>query len=325
MKRTVLPLLCAFVMSTDVSAETAILTGTPRLEAVELALEHTLDRDGCIGAGVVDLPDIHFDFDSAVLRADAAAHLDIVAQVIRRNGFDHFVIEGHTDGTGTNSYNWELSRRRAESVGNALRERGVAPDALSLRWYGEERLRYPDRPDHPYNRRVTLLRIGPNSALYDAASDSADLSVRLMALPLGDGDTAYVQDPGQPMATGTWFFLCVAARVDGYLEIEHRRAGEASFSPLGAWRLPGGALARAPEHGTLRVTGQPGVEELRLVHVSDTAACHPQSHVPSNERLERVEIVDGQPLASPTTAVPTNGCACSAPGVTCSTMRISHQ
>lgn len=321
MKRIVSTSLLALLVASVVSAETALLTGVPRLEAVELALERTLDRDGCLGAGVVDLPDIHFDFGTASIRADAEAHLDVIAQVIRRNGFDHFVIEGHTDAVGTNSYNLELSRRRAESVGTALRARSVPQDDVSLRWYGEDRLRYPDQPDHAYNRRVTLLRVGVNSALYGAASGSAALSVRVMALPEGNGNRAYVHDPAQPMRTGTWFFLCVAARADGQLTIEHRGAGATSFTPLGAWRLPAGALVRAPETGTLRVTGQPDVEELRLVHVSDAAACR----AAGTAQLERIELIDTRPQAVVTRPNPASGCTCSSPDVTCTTIRITHR
>jgi outer membrane protein OmpA-like peptidoglycan-associated protein len=321
MKCSLLMSVSAVLIATRVSAEPAVITGVTRLEEVELALEQTFDHDGCLGAAVVDFPDIQFDLGSATLRSDAAVHLDTIAQVILRNGFDHFVIEGHTDTIGSNSYNLDLSRRRAEAVGAALRARGVSQDDLSLRWYGEERLRYPDQPEHPYNRRVTLLRVGLNSALYGAESGLSELSVKVMALPESGGDKAYVHEPTQPMQTGAWFFLCVAARADGKLIIEHRGAGARSFSALGAWRLPSGALARAPETGTLRVTGRPDVEELRLVHVSDSAACQ----VGSAARLERIELVDTRPQAVPTHAVSAPECTCGSPGVACSKITISHQ
>jgi len=315
-------MICLFV-GASAFADTPILTGTPRLEAVELVLDRTIDRDGCIGEGVVDLPDIQFKFGSSSLTPDAATSVNVIAQVIRRNSFDHFVIEGHTDAKGTTGYNLGLSKRRAEEVGAQLRASGVPQVAFSLRWFGEDRLRYPDMPEHPHNRRVTLVRIGPNSAMYDSAFGSSDLSYRIMAAPGNDPAQAYSHDQAQPMSSGTWFFLCVAARQNGYLSIEHRSNVGANFESLGAWRLPAGALARAPEIGTLQVTGPSDIEHLRLRHVADTAECRGSSHtVPEN-----ITMVDTRPQATAVAVSPGPGaaCQCGTPGVACTDLRIVHQ
>ena len=56
--------------------------------------------------------------------------LDDVALVLYENADLRVRIEGHTDNTGNESKNRELSRRRAESVKRYLVQRGVPPDRL---------------------------------------------------------------------------------------------------------------------------------------------------------------------------------------------------
>jgi outer membrane protein OmpA-like peptidoglycan-associated protein len=47
------------------------------------------------------------------------------------------LIEGYTDSVGSDSYNQELSMRRAEAVKAALMQRGVDPVRMGVRGYGE--------------------------------------------------------------------------------------------------------------------------------------------------------------------------------------------
>jgi outer membrane protein OmpA-like peptidoglycan-associated protein len=66
-------------------------------------------------------------------------------------------VSGHADQRGPESYNMELSKKRAESVREYLVSRGVPEDIIDVRAYGEERPIVPD-PDSPAdlqkNRRV---------------------------------------------------------------------------------------------------------------------------------------------------------------------------
>ena len=112
----------------------------------------------------VDLPaDVLFDFDKATLRPDAAGPLDKAAELIKSYPQAPLTVVGHTDSKGADDYNEALSRRRAETVANALQQRTarlpqaegrgerepVAPNAL------------PDGRDDPQgrqrNRRVQIL------------------------------------------------------------------------------------------------------------------------------------------------------------------------
>jgi peptidoglycan-associated lipoprotein len=88
---------------------------------------------------VVDLRDIHFDFDRAEIRPDAARVLDLNAEWLRRHPQYLLLIEGHADERGTTEYNLALGERRARNAMSYLVSRGVAGDRITVISYGEER------------------------------------------------------------------------------------------------------------------------------------------------------------------------------------------
>lgn len=69
------------------------------------------------------------------------------------------MIAGHTDATGEDDRNKELSAKRAEAVRDALIVAGVKPEQLEAVGYGEERLRDPSKPNDGINRRVEAVVI----------------------------------------------------------------------------------------------------------------------------------------------------------------------
>ncbi|HZI63736.1 MAG TPA: OmpA family protein [Thermoanaerobaculia bacterium] len=80
---------------------------------------------------------ILFDFDSAAVRADAEPTLAEVAEVLKAYGERPARIEGHTDSIATDSYNLDLSKRRAESVRKWLGSHGVKAARLTAVGQGE--------------------------------------------------------------------------------------------------------------------------------------------------------------------------------------------
>ena len=71
-------------------------------------------------------------------------------------------IEGHTDarpyaGDGSNS-NWELSVDRANAARRLMQENGVTRNQVAqVRGYADQRLRKPENPEHPSNRRISVI------------------------------------------------------------------------------------------------------------------------------------------------------------------------
>ncbi|HMB53202.1 MAG TPA: OmpA family protein [Thermoanaerobaculia bacterium] len=103
--------------------------------------------------------DVLFDVDSAVLDGGAQGSLSEVASVLVEYPKTAVVIQGHTDSTGTEEHNFELSERRARSVYNYLGGRGVATDRMSALGHGEQ---FPVASNdsefgRQQNRRVDVL------------------------------------------------------------------------------------------------------------------------------------------------------------------------
>lgn len=108
--------------------------------------------------------DVLFDFDRADLRSEAAPALAELQKRISESGKDAR-IDGHTDAVGSDAYNQKLSERRASAVRNALVGRGLAPDKVEIRGFGESKPvapnENPDGSDNPQgrekNRRVEVV------------------------------------------------------------------------------------------------------------------------------------------------------------------------
>jgi chemotaxis protein MotB len=71
-------------------------------------------------------------------------------------------IEGHTDAkpfSGSRAYdNWDLSTERANEARRLMMDEGVRPDQVSqVRGFADQRLRLPQSPEDPSNRRISLI------------------------------------------------------------------------------------------------------------------------------------------------------------------------
>lgn len=109
--------------------------------------------------------DVLFDFDKYTLRPAANESLRKVAQVVSGYPNAPLLVEGHTDGKGTHSYNMTLSNNRAAAVKKWLVESGgVNASRVTTKGWGETKPvapnKKPDGSDDPdgrqKNRRVEL-------------------------------------------------------------------------------------------------------------------------------------------------------------------------
>ncbi len=103
---------------------------------------------------------VTFQLGSAQLTPQARQNLDEFASALLSPelGIFKFAVDGHTDATGSESFNFALSERRAASVVDYLMSRGVAADRLIAKGYGESRPLRAD-PFDPVNRRVETRRL----------------------------------------------------------------------------------------------------------------------------------------------------------------------
>jgi outer membrane protein OmpA-like peptidoglycan-associated protein len=100
-----------------------------------------------------------FDTNSDTLKPGADEALSRVAQFMQAQSSTKLRIEGHTDSTGSDSYNAALSQRRAQAVASALITRGVDPSRIQAVGRGMEvPVATNDTPaGRQQNRRVELI------------------------------------------------------------------------------------------------------------------------------------------------------------------------
>jgi outer membrane protein OmpA-like peptidoglycan-associated protein len=81
--------------------------------------------------------DVTFDTDSAIIKPGLYSEIDRIANILNKYPMTVIQVEGHTDSTGSESYNMELSARRAEAVKNVLVQKGVDPSRILTLAFGE--------------------------------------------------------------------------------------------------------------------------------------------------------------------------------------------
>jgi outer membrane protein OmpA-like peptidoglycan-associated protein len=78
-----------------------------------------------------------FASNQTVLLPSAKAKLDEIAEVLLTTRERHITVEGHTDSQGADSFNMDLSQRRADAVRNYLVEKGYEGDLIVAKGLGE--------------------------------------------------------------------------------------------------------------------------------------------------------------------------------------------
>ena len=87
---------------------------------------------------ILNIPSgINFAYNSDVVAPQFQPTLDQVGQVLRQYDRTYIDIYGHTDATGGEAYNQDLSKRRAESVAADLKRRGVQSARIGTQGFGE--------------------------------------------------------------------------------------------------------------------------------------------------------------------------------------------
>lgn len=105
---------------------------------------------------LVTLGDVLFEFNRADIKATGHNELRKLADFLKSHPDRQVLIEGHTDALGSNSYNENLSRRRAEAVANALFALGVASPQVTAVGYGES---YPVAANNSDTNRALNRRV----------------------------------------------------------------------------------------------------------------------------------------------------------------------
>lgn len=117
---------------------------------------------------------ILFGFDQADLGSSAKSSLDDLVTILNKYPDTNIEIQGHTDDTGTETYNQGLSERRAGTVSSYLRSKGIATSRLTTKGFGETAPKYENNSEdgRANNRRVDFL-ITANEKMKEDAKKEA--------------------------------------------------------------------------------------------------------------------------------------------------------
>ncbi|MCC4213158.1 OmpA family protein [Leeuwenhoekiella parthenopeia] len=85
----------------------------------------------------INLEKIYFDFDKSNIRPDAATTLDKLVAILTKYPEMKVEIASHTDMRGSDTYNQQLSERRAQSTRDYVISKGIDADRLTAKGYGE--------------------------------------------------------------------------------------------------------------------------------------------------------------------------------------------
>ncbi len=113
-----------------------------------------------------------FAVDRSDLTPAAQAKVKELATVLNKYPDTYVLVEGHTDDTGADDHNMELSERRAKEVVGFLKQQGLASDRLKTAWYGESQPKASNATESgkAENRRVEFA-IYANEKLVEKAKN----------------------------------------------------------------------------------------------------------------------------------------------------------
>jgi outer membrane protein OmpA-like peptidoglycan-associated protein len=104
------------------------------------------------------LKNVYFEFDKAVLKLESFPYLDKLAEYLDTNHKINILIIGHTDNVGPESYNKDLSLKRAKAIYDYLINNKIDGSRLDYKGVGSSQPLVMDNSEegNSANRRVEI-------------------------------------------------------------------------------------------------------------------------------------------------------------------------
>lgn len=109
---------------------------------------------------------VYFDTNKSNVNAASQTTLTKLVGILKEYPETNVVVVGHTDSTGSATYNMTLSEKRAKSVTNHFVNSGLSTSRFTTQWFGEEQPEYTNETaeGRAKNRRVNVV-IVPNEKM----------------------------------------------------------------------------------------------------------------------------------------------------------------
>ena len=117
-----------------------------------------------------------FGYDRDDLTTEARQRLTDLSKILNKYPDTYLLVEGHTDATGTDTYNMDLSRRRATSVATYMKTEDIRDQRIITKWYGESQPKYSNDTDtdRSKNRRVEFAIYANEKMVNDAKKEAGN-------------------------------------------------------------------------------------------------------------------------------------------------------
>ncbi|MGB7729864.1 MAG: flagellar motor protein MotB [Candidatus Acidiferrum sp.] len=133
----------------------------PKFNELQNHIDMTVTNEGLRIELTESASGVFFQSGSDKMSEDGAGLVDLLAKELGKLP-NPIAIEGHTDSKpyppGAIYTNWELSTDRANSTRRMMQNNGIRADQITqVRGFADQRLRKPDAPLDPSNRRISLI------------------------------------------------------------------------------------------------------------------------------------------------------------------------
>jgi len=142
-------------------------------------IEDDLQEDATVtrvGEGIVVSFDtgLLFDFESHTLKSETKENLKKLSNSLKKYEKTEVNILGHTDSTGSNSFNQNLSEKRSASVKNYLSSLGISNNRLKTQGLGETDpvMDNDSKKGRQMNRRVEIVIVANDKLKNEAMASS---------------------------------------------------------------------------------------------------------------------------------------------------------
>ena len=119
---------------------------------------------------------VYFATEKYNINAKSEETLNKLANIFKEYPDTNILVEGHTDNTGSESYNLTLSKNRAQAVTNFLTDHGIAANRFDTKWYGEAQPKYDNSTaeGRSKNRRVEIAIVANEDLKQEAEQKTSD-------------------------------------------------------------------------------------------------------------------------------------------------------
>ena len=129
----------------------------------EVVITVEIELEKIFSSQDIEISNIYYGLDSTQLRPESFPALDTLLSLFKQNPDITIEIGSHTDSRGSDAHNLKLSQGRAQSVIDYLISKGISPERLIAKGYGETKLINNcgndikcTEDEHQRNRRTTF-------------------------------------------------------------------------------------------------------------------------------------------------------------------------